>query len=155
MDSTADSFLDRLDDLSWDGYKTVTCYFSDYRVSGNGYQYNVTFRGILKLCDQNPVIQKKGAGSVNPVAVSFINPYKPRSKIRLRIPSTVKNKNHSFDVSIFDINGKRIKHQTITKKNSFTWSGCSQEGTRVSNGFYILTVSGEQFVLNRKLVLSD
>ena len=47
MDSLADLFLDQLDDLSWFGYKTLTCYFVNYRIDNGNFQYDLVFTGYL------------------------------------------------------------------------------------------------------------
>lgn len=48
MNRAANRMLKRLDSLPWSGYKTLTVYFTHYRVdSNNRYQFDVTFHGIL------------------------------------------------------------------------------------------------------------
>lgn len=49
MNSKANSFIKELNNLKWSGYKTVNCYFVNYRVNNYGlYEYDVVFTGILK-----------------------------------------------------------------------------------------------------------
>lgn len=48
MDNMANTFLKKLDKKSWTGYKTVTCYFTNYKVdSNNKFTYDVVFNGYL------------------------------------------------------------------------------------------------------------
>lgn len=48
MNQRLDQMLNQLSKESWSGYKTVTAYFVNYRVNGNGQAvYDVVFHGIL------------------------------------------------------------------------------------------------------------
>ncbi|MPQ44997.1 collagenase, partial [Clostridium tarantellae] len=49
MNNILDNTLKKLDENSWSGYKTVTAYFTNYKVDDNGqYSFDVTFHGILR-----------------------------------------------------------------------------------------------------------
>nr|WP_270474943.1 collagenase [Clostridium cochlearium] len=48
MNSKSNEFLKVLDQYNWSGYKTLTCYFVNYRVNKQGQvEYDVVFHGIL------------------------------------------------------------------------------------------------------------
>ncbi|MBN3525800.1 collagenase [Paenibacillus apiarius] len=48
MNSLTDGFLQALTEQQWNGYKTVTAYFTNYRVNGEGrFVYDVVFHGKL------------------------------------------------------------------------------------------------------------
>ncbi|AWZ49085.1 collagenase [Clostridiaceae bacterium 14S0207] len=48
MNEIANEFLKKLDKKSWTGYKTVTCYFTNYKVdSNNRVTYDLVFHGYL------------------------------------------------------------------------------------------------------------
>jgi len=48
MKALADGFLDTLSGYSWSGYKTLTCYFTNYRQDSRmNMQFDVVFHGVL------------------------------------------------------------------------------------------------------------
>ncbi|KIE46680.1 collagenase family protein [Clostridium argentinense CDC 2741] len=71
MDSTANNFLNTLNSYSWSGYKTLNCYFVNYKVdSSNNAEFEVVFQGLLPdTADLNnpPVVKINGpyTGTIN------------------------------------------------------------------------------------------
>lgn len=52
MNAKADEILKTLSkDGGWDGYDTVTCYFTNYKVIDGKYQFNIVFRGLINDMD--------------------------------------------------------------------------------------------------------
>jgi len=151
MDSLADTFIDKLDDLSWPGYKTVTAYFTDYKNNASSFQYTVVFRGILKQGIQLPIIHTILPDNRSPLKISFRNPYVPGSNIYLYAPT---NNQLPCIVSIFDISGKLFARMHIKSNTCFIWPGKDQQGNPAASGFYLISVKGRDFIINRKLLLS-
>lgn len=63
MDKAANEFLNDLSTLKWDGYKTFTCYFTNYNVNEKGeYEFDIVFHGKQGLGEvdediENPDIE--------------------------------------------------------------------------------------------------
>lgn len=54
MNRLTDDLLLKLTDHPWDGYKTVTAYFTNYRVDGNGrFVYDLVFHGKLSVSEDS------------------------------------------------------------------------------------------------------
>ncbi len=77
MNSTANNFLNTLNSYPWSGYKTLSCYFVNYKVdSSNNAEFEVVFQGILSnTADFNnpPVAKINGpyTGTINnPISFS-------------------------------------------------------------------------------------
>ncbi|MCM3338056.1 collagenase [Paenibacillus sp. MER TA 81-3] len=63
MNGLADEFLKELTARSWDGYKTVTAYFTNYRMDGEGrFVYDLVFHGKLPA-DRDSVENPDGDGN--------------------------------------------------------------------------------------------
>ena len=48
MNAKTDEVLKKLSQKEWTGYKTVTAYFTDYKVVNGVYEFNIVFEGILE-----------------------------------------------------------------------------------------------------------
>ncbi|HAG42902.1 MAG TPA: hypothetical protein DCL31_05365, partial [Clostridium sp.] len=77
MNSTANNFLNTLNSYPWSGYKTLSCYFVNYKVdSSNNAEFEVVFQGILSNTaefNSPPVAKINGpyAGTINnPISFS-------------------------------------------------------------------------------------
>ncbi len=77
MESTANNFLNTLNSYPWSGYKTLNCYFVNYKVdSSNNAEFEVVFQGLLPdTADLNnpPVAKINGpyTGTINnPISFS-------------------------------------------------------------------------------------
>lgn len=54
MNNIVDSNLKTLENYNWSGYKTLTCYFTNYRLDSNyNYQFDVIFHGFLPNQNNN------------------------------------------------------------------------------------------------------
>lgn len=63
MEKTANNFLKTLESYPWSGYKTVTCYFTNYRVnSSNNFEFDVVFRGRMteEVTNKAPIAKING-----------------------------------------------------------------------------------------------
>lgn len=94
MNRLTDGFLKDLSELSWNGYNTVTSYFTNYRTTKDGrFAYDVVFHG--KLAEED------GAETENPVpdgssiilgkqTTGVLSPQKPSQMFRLDVKSAEK-----------------------------------------------------------------
>ncbi len=152
MDDKADSFLDKLDDISWPGYKTVTCYFTDYTTNSGNYQFDVTFRGISKQGDVTLVVHSVNVSNNSVAQLKFQNPYKPGSVIHISPPvNTISQK---VSIEIFDITGRKITQVPVHNASTVKWNGSNSQNNLVANGFYIVRINVHDKVVTKTLLLS-
>lgn len=152
MDDKVDSFLDKLDDKPWEGYKTVTCYFTDYTTSGGNYQFEVTFRGILKKGDAVPIIDNATVIPVTSAGLIFQNPYIPGTAIHISLPENAISQKVSIE--IFDITGRMITHIPVHNESTVKWNGTNRQNNRIANGLYIVKLNVHDKVVTKTLLLS-
>ncbi|AWZ47990.1 hypothetical protein C3495_03800 [Clostridiaceae bacterium 14S0207] len=65
MNKKANEILRTLENKGWSGYKTVTCYFTDYKVVNGKYQFNLVFKGLLNDLTSIKEDNKKPIAKIN------------------------------------------------------------------------------------------
>lgn len=91
MNRLVDGFLKDLSHLSWNGYDTVTSYFTNYRTTKDGrFTYDVVFHGKLAREDgpetENPTSDEPSI-LLGKQITSVVNPQKPSQTFRLDVTS--------------------------------------------------------------------
>lgn len=83
---------------------------------------------------------------------NYPNPFNPATSISFTLPERMK-----IDLSIYDINGKRIKTLSRGVFNSghseINWNGTNEAGVHVSSGVYFAKLKAGNRVLSKKMVL--
>jgi hypothetical protein len=82
---------------------------------------------------------------------NYPNPFNPSTTIEYQIPE-----DGHVRISIFDINGKKIRQLQDGQQSSGTykvkWRGKNSDGIPVSSGFYIYTIQFEKEVLSKRMI---
>ena len=81
MNKKVNEILSALSKESWNGYKTITAYFTNYKVKDGKYTFDVSFHGILndknKICETEPNNAFQNANSITepntPINCSILN----------------------------------------------------------------------------------
>jgi hypothetical protein len=125
---------------SW-GYYTI-----NYTIpTGLGNNYRIRFVSISAaggnpaignfLDKVNIVCSSVNVSEINNISNNFIiypNPSRDKIYVNSQYP------NQSFEIEIFNINGKKIKHEHLLKSNYIDVS-------ELNSGFYIMTINGQPF----------
>ena len=124
-----------------------------------------TYFYLLEDVATNGNTEKHGPVSVNipaelvPATLTLLqnypNPFNQQTKIRFYLPSRFKNQ--KLTISIFTLNGKRIKQLTravfTAGWHEIVWDGKNEHNQSVSSGLYFYGIESENFRKFRKLLL--
>lgn len=117
MDNTVNEFLETLDTYLWTGYKTITCYFTDYNVnSENKYEFDVVFHGFLP--DESP--HQEGITSENEPNNTIGEASGPIGNM-VTVSGTVDYQSDNLDYYYFDVTSSGDVNITVTNSGDINW----------------------------------
>jgi len=107
---------------------------------------SIEFQQVMQSVEQNIISDNFSLGKPYP------NPFNPRVGIELTLDSS-----DSYDVSIYNLKGERIKDWSSVKldtgTHTFYWNSMDEDGNISPSGVYFFTVMGKNKREHRKLLL--
>lgn len=83
---------------------------------------------------------------------NYPNPFNPSTKIEYQLP-----KAGQVEISIFDLNGRRVRKffegQKKTGTCSVVWDGNNEHGQKCASGLYVCQVKFENLLQTKKMLL--